>query len=89
MKGTPVTLMAVRLRPLQSNHWITHSRVLIGLEPRDSSRRKQRVELLREQPSRVSANRPSGRCSNPIIREERIRYAKNETQEAIQSGEGA
>jgi len=54
MKGTPVTLMAVRLRPLQPRHWITHLRVLIGLEPRESSRRKQRVELLREQPSRVS-----------------------------------
>ena len=51
MKGTPVTLMAVRLKALPLRHRIAHLRALIGLQPRDSGRREQLDELLREETS--------------------------------------
>jgi GcrA cell cycle regulator len=51
MTGKSITPMAIRMKPLPSRHRIAHLRSLIGLQPRDSDRREQLVELLLEETS--------------------------------------
>jgi GcrA cell cycle regulator len=48
MNDSPVALLSVRLKPLPPRHRAAHLRALIGLQPPDSGRRKQLVDLLAE-----------------------------------------
>jgi GcrA cell cycle regulator len=54
MNGSSVAFLSVRLKPLPSRHRAAHLRALIGLQPPDSGRRKQLVELLAEEMSGAS-----------------------------------
>jgi hypothetical protein len=54
MNDSSVALLSVRLKPLPSSHRAAHLRALIGLQPPDSGRRKQLVELLADEMSGAS-----------------------------------
>jgi len=53
MKGN-ATSMAFRLKVLPRRHRIAHLRALIGLEPKESNRREQLLNLLHAEISGVS-----------------------------------